>query len=55
MENRDLAEPLTVYLSHLNALHEVAAGFCHPSVDQAGSRETGQGDQKRLGDFILLD
>src|SRR5438105_364743 len=51
----DLAEPLSMYLDSLAQLHGVAAGFepssfCHGLGDGPSAR----GDERRLGDFVLL-
>ncbi len=54
-DNPDLAEPLTGYLKHLEALHDVAAGFGRGGHETHGEFEIGeaQPDERRLGDFIL--
>lgn len=52
-EHPDLAETLQAYLASLDALHDVAAGFGDRTDRPARQPAPPDGDEKRLGDFVL--
>ena len=56
--NPDIAAPLQAYFESLDELHDMAAGFQRPTVEQSDERSeeahSPAGDEKRLGDFRLL-
>jgi hypothetical protein len=52
--NPDLVEPLQLYFSSLDELHDMAAGFPGTPNETCHESPTLPGDERRLGDFRLL-
>jgi len=56
-EHPDLADALQIYLGQLDDLHGIAAGFGNaaavPANRPAADDDGGEGEERRLGDFII--